>query len=355
MFSLPAYASMRTPLAASLLPSLILIASMAVPTFAQGNGRSATGNGGNHIVQGKIFFPSGRRAEGTIEVKLQSLITSEITVFADSSGSFTFGALAPGNYTLVVNAGDQYEIAREAVMIDSDLRMSRSGVALNSGQRRYTVMVTLKTKREVKTSAKGSVVNASLAEVPESARELYQKALDLIKTGDLAGAVESLRTAVSLYPKFPLALNELGVQYLKLGQAAKAVEPLRSASRLSPDAFTPKLNLGIALLDTKQFAEAETQLRDALKIANTPIAHMYLGLTLISTKRFEEAQHELETAIAAGGDNLGQAHKFLGGLYWQKRDYRRAVDEFEAYLRLTPNAPDAERLRETIKDLRARS
>lgn len=355
MFSLPAYASMRSPLTASLLPSLILVASMAVPTFAQGNGRSATGNGGNHIVQGKIFFPSGRRAEGTIEIKLQSLITSEITVFADSSGSFTFAALAPGNYTLVVNAGDQYEIAREAVMIDSDLRMSRSGVALNSGTRRYTVMVTLKAKGASKTSAKGSVVNASLAEVPESARELYQKALDLIKTGDSAGAVENLRTAVSLYPKFPLALNELGVQYLKLGQAAKAIEPLRAASRLSPDAFSPKLNLGIALLDTKQFAEAETQLRDALKIANTPIAHMYLGLTLISTKRFDEAQHELETAIATGGENLGQAHKYLGSLYWQKRDYRRAIVELEAYLRLTPNAPDAEKLREHIKDMRAKS
>ena len=355
MLSLPAHASMRSSLTVSALSALILIASMARPTLAQGNGRAATGNGGNHIVQGKIFFPSGRRAEGTIEVKLQSLTTSEISVIADSSGSFTFTALAPGNYTIVVNAGDQYEIAREAIMIDSDLRMSRSGVALNSGTRRYTAMVTLKAKRDPKTSGKGSVINASLAEVPESARELYQKALDLIKTGDVPGAVEDLKTAVSLYPKFPLALNELGVQYLKLGQAAKAVEPLKAAARFSPDAFSPKLNLGIALLETKQFAEAETQLRDALKIAATPIAHMYLGLTLISTKRFDEAQHALETAITSGGENLAQAHRYLGALYWQKRDYRRAVIEFEAYLRLTPNAPDAEKLREHIKDMRAKS
>lgn len=354
MFSLPAYASMRSPLTASLLSSLFLIAAIVVPTCAQGNGRSATGNGGNHIIQGKIFFPSGRRAEGTIEVKLQSLITPEISVIADSSGSFTFAALAPGNYTLVVNAGDQYEIAKEAIMIDSDLRMSRSGVALNSGQRRYTAMVTLRAKRDTKNN-KAGVINASLAEVPEDARTYYQKALDLIKAGDQPGAVENLRTAISLYPKFLLALNELGVQYLKMGQAAKAIDPLRSASRLSPDAFTPKLNLGIALLETKEFAEAETQLRDALKIANTPIAHMYLGLTLISTRRFDEAQQELETAIGAGGDNLAQAHRFLGGLYWKKGDYRRAVDAFEAYLRLTPNAPDAERVRGTIKDLRAKS
>jgi len=215
-------------------------------------------------------------------------------------------------------------------------------------------MVTLQSKRD-KNSVKPGVINASLAEVPDNARALYQKALDLIKTGDLARAVEDLKAAVVAYPKFPLALNELGVQYLRLGQADKAVEPLKSATKLSPDAASPKLNLGIALLETRQYAEAEAQLREALKIVSTPTAHMYLGLTLVKVKRFEEAQTELETAISTGGENLGQAHRFLGGLYWRKGENRRAIDEFETYLRLTPNAPDAERVRGTINELRTKS
>ena len=81
---------------------------------------------------------------------------------------------------------------------------------------------------------------------------------------------------------------------------------------------------------------------------------MYLGLTVISAKKIDEARVELETAVATGGANLGQAHKFLGGIYWQKHEYRRAIDEFETYLRLTPNAPDAERIRGTINELRAK-
>src|SRR5438105_15311371 len=139
-----------------------------------------------------------------------------------------------------------------------------------------------------------------------------------------------------------------------VGQANKAVDPLRSASKLSPDAFSPKLNLGIALLETNQIPDAEAQLREALKITSTPTAHMYLGLTLIKVRRFDEARVELETAISMGGGNLAQAHKFLGGIYWQKHEYRRAVDEFETYLRLTPNAPDADRVRGTIQELRAK-
>jgi len=355
MLSLPAHGRMRSSLAATLLPALLLIALIALPISGQGNGRASTGTGGNHIIQGKIFFPSGRRADGTIQVKLTSLNSAEITALTDSSGSFIFAGLSPGNYTIVVNAGDQYEIAREGVTIDSDPNLSRQGIVLNSGTRRYTVMVTLQPKHDPKNNRRPGVINASLAEVPEDARALYQKALDLIKTGEAQRAIEDLKNAVSLYPKFPLALNELGVQYLKLGAAAKAVEPLKSASKLSPDAFSPRLNLGIALLECRQVAEAETVLREALKISSTPTAHMYLGLTLISVRKFDEAQHELETAISTGGENLGQAHRYLGGLYWQKHEYGHAADEFETYLRLTPNAPDAERLRGTIKALRAKS
>lgn len=355
MLSLPAHGPMRSSLAATLLPALLLIALMALPIFGQGNGRASTGTGGSHMIQGKIFFPSGRRADGTIQVKLTSLNSAEITAIADSSGSFIFAGLSPGNYTIIIDAGAQYELAHEAVTIDSDPNLSRQGIILNSGTRRYTVMVTLQPKPDPKSSRKAGVINASLAEVPEDARALYQKAVDLIKTGDAQKAIEDLRIAVSLYPKFPLALNELGVQYLKIGEAGKAVEPLKSASRLSPEAFTPRLNLGIALLESRQLAEAETELREALKISSTPTAHMYLGLTLISARRFEEAQQELEKAISTGGENLAQAHKYLGGLYWQKHEYRQAADEFEAYLRLTPNASDAERLRGTIKDLRGKS
>lgn len=355
MFSLPAHGPMQSSLAATLLPALLLIALIALPIFGQGNGRASTGTGGNHMIQGKIFFPSGRRADGTIQVKLTSLNSAEITALADSSGSFTFAGLSPGNYTVLINAGDQYEISRESVTIDSDVNLSRSGITLNSGPRRYTVMVTLRPKPDPKNNMKPGVINASLAEVPEEARALYQKALDLIKAGDAQRAIEDLRNAVSLYPKFPLALNELGVQYLKLGEAGKAVEPLKSASKASPDAFIPRLNLGIALLECRQIVEAETVLREALKISSTPTAHMYLGLTLISARKFAEAQQELETAIATGGENLAQAHKYLGGLYWQKHEFRQAADEFETYLRLTPNASDAERVRGTIKDLRGKS
>ena len=354
VFQMPSFTGQRSEhcqrnTAARFLP-VLLVLFLPVAVLCQGSGRDSTGTGGDHIIQGKIFFPSGRRAEGTIQIKLQSFAAGEISTLADSSGSFSFTSLAPGNYTVVVNAGDDYEIAREGVMIDSDLK-TRTGIPINPGTRRYTVMVTLQPKSA--NHAKASVVNAALAEAPEAARTLYEKSLELAKAGDSLKAIDSLKTAISLYPNFPLALNELGVQYLKLKQAQKAVDPLRSAVRLSPDAFLPKLNLGIALLETKQFAEAESQLRDALKRNDSaPTAHMYLGVVLTKLHNLIEAEKELRRAIDLAGSQLGLAHYYLGGIYWGRGEYRQAADELETYLRLTPNAQDAERVRGTIKELR---
>lgn len=354
---LPAQYSAQKPACNNLhflVLALILVWPCAI--LGQGSGKSTVGTNGTHTITGYVFFPSGRRAEGTIQVKLQSLHAPELSVIADSSGAFTFSSLSPGNYNVVVIASDDYEIGRDAVYIDSDLDLSRMGLPSVKTQRRYTVMITLQLKRNAVNHPNGSVLNAALSDVPENARTLYEKALEQARAGESDKAIDNLKAAISLYAKFPLALNELGVQYLKVKQPLKAVEPLRSATKLSPEAFTPKLNLGIALLEAQQFAEAETQLRDALqRNEGAPTAHMYLGLVLTKLHNYVDAEKELRRSIELGGPQIGLAHYYLGGIYWGRREYRQAADELEAYLRLTPNAQDAERVRGTIKELRARS
>src|SRR5206468_8432395 len=121
--------------------------------------------------------------------------------------SFTFSSLAPGNYTVVVDAGENYEIARESVFIDTDLSLSRSGIPAPSSSRRYTVMIHLQPKVDSSHSKPG-VLNAALAAVPANARKLYQKSLELSRAGDTSKAIDNLKDAVALYPNFPLALNE---------------------------------------------------------------------------------------------------------------------------------------------------
>lgn len=351
---MPRLMSRRGRAEAYFLLTIMCVLLLPVAVSGQGSGRASTGTGGIHIIQGYVFFPSGRRAEGTMIVRLQPRDGGEITVIPDSSGSFVFNALGPGNYTVVVNAGDDYEVARESVYIDTDPNLSRDGVRLPSNPRRYTVMVHLQEKRGV--AVKAGVVNAALAEVPEKARTAFEKGLEHARAGDSEKAADSFKQAIALYPKFPLALNELGVQYLKLGFKDKAIETLKEAVKLKPEAYGPRLNLGIALLEAKKFPEAEEQIREALKRnSSLPTGHMYLGLCLVRLNRYDEAEKELLLAVEGSGNQLAMAQYYLGGIYWKKEEYPKAAEALETYLKLTPNAQDAERVRATIKDLRSRT
>jgi hypothetical protein len=78
------------------------------------------GTGGRHTISGRIYFPSGRRSDVRVKVKLQSLNSGELSVFSDANGTFAFKGLDPGSYTVVVDAGADYEVAKEPVSIENE-------------------------------------------------------------------------------------------------------------------------------------------------------------------------------------------------------------------------------------------
>jgi tetratricopeptide (TPR) repeat protein len=332
----------------------LLIASFTL-AYSQGSGGTdSMGTGGRHTIQGRIFFPSGRTADLRAKVKLDGTNTSGLYVLADSDGAFRFRNLEPGKYQLTVEAGEAYETATESVYIEGNSSIG-GGLRVPSPARTLQVPIYLQLKPTNRAANRPGVINAALAAVPKDASDLYNKALESIQAGDSRRAIDELRDAISLYPQFPLALNELGVQYLKLGQSNKAAQVLQSAVQISPDAVVPRLNYGIALLEERKFAESETQLREVLtKNDGAATAHLYLGITQIHLHRRDEAEKQLQRAIGIAGNELSLAHYYLGGIYWAKHDYEHAINELETYLRLVPNAPDAERTRATIKELRVK-
>src|SRR5262245_13111942 len=313
------------------------------------NAQREVGTGGNNTIQGRIYLPSGPITDVQLKVRLESTDMANLSTVTDVNGAFKFGSLEAGNYTLIVDGDQYYETFREPIIIDK--QTARTG----GSARIVTIPVYLRPKTGVISDTKRWTVDASLAKVPAAARELYTKGIEASKRGDTRAAVEHLKRAVDLYADFSLALTELGIQYLKLGNSADATRALKSAVKLAPNDFTSRLNYGIALLQTSEFAESEKELREAIKKNDaSPVAHLYLGLVLMKLKNFDDAENELQRALASGRDEVKMAHYYLGGIYWGKRQYKQAANELEAYLRLAPNAPNAERIRGSIKELRSK-
>jgi Flp pilus assembly protein TadD len=346
--------SLRTSRRYPLLLTLVLFLSVVAHAQA-GGGIDTTGTGGRHSISGRIIFPSGQRADSRLKVRLESSGNGDLNVLADGNGTFMFRGLTAGSYTVVVEGGDYFETARETLYIEPTLTDPRSNVAIGPLSRPYVVQIYLK-PRDEGAQMKPGVVNAALANVPKPALDLYDKGVQAAARGETDQAIDNLTRAIALHPNFGPALNELGVQYLKKGDLDKAAATFRKVLHLSPEAPEPCLNYGIVLLQQKKFQEAEKQLRDAVvKNQNTYTAHLYLGITLIYVKNYQEAETQLRKAVTLGGPKAGQAHYYLGGLYWQTGKHKEAADELETFLKLEPKAPNADKLRNTIKELRNKS
>ncbi len=354
------FSSCQVPLTSRHLPILqigfIILLSLSGAISGVAQSGDSIGTGGTHKIVGRIYFPSGRRSDGTaVKVTLDSTSSERIVLIADLNGSFVFHSLAPGSYSLTVDAGPEYEISREPVTIESlsvrSRSMSSAEIARANVPRNFNVMITLQPKRGSR--LKAAVLDATLANVPTAARTAYETALEAIRLGDNTKAVNELQRAIALHPNFPLAINDLGVRYLKLGQLPRAAEVLKSGVQIAPEDFQLRLNYGVALLNQKKYAEAEEQLRVAVsKNSSAATAHMYLGIALAVQRKLDEANKELEIAIGSKSAEIALAHRYLGGILLEKREYKRAADELETYLRLQPKAADSEVLQQKIKELR---
>ncbi|MBA3786170.1 MAG: hypothetical protein H0X15_11670 [Acidobacteria bacterium] len=100
--------------------------------------------------------------------------------------------------------------------------------------------------------------------------------------------------------------------------------------------------------------EAEKELEKAV-LADETVAtpHMYLGIALLGLDYPDYAEKEFLKSISLKDDEkIAQAHKYLGGIYWKKGNFKQAADELEKYVKFSPKAADAEKILATIKQLR---
>src|SRR6266404_3931737 len=137
-------------------------------------GVNGSGTGGIHVIQGRIFLPSGRSLDSAVSVRLESTNFSTLSVYTDQNGAFVFRLLAPGNYTVVVDAGKAYEVATEFMTIDQGLSGSTPVAAR---QMVFNVPVYLRPK--LNETLGNGVLDVKLSNVPKEARQHFDKGREL--------------------------------------------------------------------------------------------------------------------------------------------------------------------------------
>jgi len=136
----------------------------------------------------------------------------------------------------------------------------------------------------------------------------------------------------------------------------KALESFVKAIQTKPDYVEAKYSYGYAEYLKNNFEVAAAVFDDVLKQKDMPEAHLYLGISLVKLRNVDASIPHFKAAVVAKDDeSTALAHRYLGGIYMQKKQNAEAAAELEKYVKLVPKAPDADKLKSTIADLKKNS
>lgn len=303
----------------------------------------------------QVFLPSGAPPPGVVRLNLVREDGFMDTVFTDAKGKFELPnpTTASVNYTVTVQSDElNYETTSSSLIV----------------YRNQPVYLTIFLKpfsREKKALNEVLDVTNFEKNVPQKAQAAYKKAMSSVTSKKFDNAVSELQQAISIYPEYVRAHNDLGVLFMKLDRLDEAAGSFRKAAEISKRFLYPRLNLGVVLNRQEKFKEAvevlgplyqenhgmlEVRLAYAnalsgageiveaekiylpvLQLKDLPPAteatvHFKIGFGLNRQGKFTEAVTEFDKAIALN-PNIANAHMHLGGALMQLQQGERAERE----------------------------
>lgn len=178
---------------------------------------------------------------------------------------------------------------------------------------------------------------AGLAPTDPDIQNSLGEALERI--GALDAAVDAFRAAERARPGFQKASNNLILALVKAGKGAEAVERARALVNERPADPDRHFTLGLALSD-QDAAEAIKAFRQALDLApDHALARYNLALVLNRSDRQADAIAELQRVLAT--DQRAEAYYTLGVIYWHQGDTSRAAEALRSAIASQRDYADA--------------
>jgi tetratricopeptide (TPR) repeat protein len=138
-----------------------------------------------------------------------------------------------------------------------------------------------------------------------------------------------------------------GIALYQQGRFAEAEAKLRAASGTEASAY-----LGAALSKQKRYADAEGPASAALGAdAGHPVAAAALGEALVAQGKYDDAVNRMSSVLAKRSD-VAYAYYFRGQAYHKKKQIARMVDDYQAFLKLAPSAPEAAQVKVLLSSLK---
>lgn len=298
---------------------------------------------GSHTLEGRVSLPNGSQPSQPVRVTLTYNGRRLYETFTDLSGRFTFTGLGGGTYQLIA-AGDDRTFETTSV----SAAVSGFGPAPQS----FTQNITLRPKAALK-DAPAAVVSAEELDpdVPERAREKYRQGLKSASEEKTEQAVELLGEAVKAHPSFYAAHMALAEQLSKRQRYDEALASYRRAGELKPDRADPYVGVGVTLVNQKRYEEGARMLRGVLELDKDLVGpYLSLGYAEMMLGDYKSAEEHLLRAHELGRNPV--AHVYLANVYEQTGETGKALARLEAFIKESPQSPNAASVRGAAEKLR---
>jgi len=323
---------------AMFLMSVVVVPAQA-PVDADTKYKTADTN--NAVIEGRVALPSGFSAERHIRITLKTQLMTLSNRYTDKHGEFRFDNLAEGVYYVQAEIeGEEFEPVVQKIALGRGI----------TGE----ITIQLREKKSPFAFNRSRVVSvAELKQsVPADARKEYELGLKSVAKGNVSEAASHFEQAVSLYPEYLAARNDLGAQFLKLKRIDEAEKSFQMVIEKDPKNFNAKFNLGLVRVERKDYAGAIAQLNQAIAIDSTrPVARLWLGVAMLESGDTASAERELTKALVMGGAECVAAHYHLARIFLGRQDVQEALRAVRAYLDETPKGEYVKEAKELEKKL----
>ena len=247
-----------------------------------------------------------------------------------------------GNYTLHISGGNFASIDSARINLTS------------SGPAEFEVQVNRPNELDRSYRAPGNAfVSAAELGVPGRARKEFDRANELAGKQDFTQAIQKLNKAISIYPAYAMAYNNLGVIYSRLGDVARERKALEKAISINDHLALAYVNLGRMNLVAGEFKAAQT----ALDKASTFDPADPMTLILLAYAEFEDQRFDQAIATVRRAHAMEQAHAFAhrvaARVFEQQGQGASAIAELELFLKEAPAGPGVESARQELETMKA--
>jgi tetratricopeptide (TPR) repeat protein len=161
--------------------------------------------------------------------------------------------------------------------------------------------------------------------IPAEAVLIYNNALNLTDKGDFIPALDEYKKAISMYPEFLEAYNNIGELYSKMGDSTQAKSTYIEALTIDRN-YKVLLNLGVEFYNEGSYDQALKHFNESVdRKADFIEGQFYAGMANFNLKNFKRAEVHFNNVIAMDFKHL-KTNYLLSTIYYEWKNYKKSME-----------------------------